>query len=303
MDMGVLPDFYPGGMAVSDAEKVSAAWGENAPTSPGYSALEMIEQAEQGKLKALWVYRADPLADFPGGARLRQALEKLDVLVVHDIMQTETSKLANIVLMSNGPGFDEGTTTNIGGRVQYRRGGLKTSNAPDWKIISMMEQALSDDAPDYLTSFSVTGEIAEKVSGYGEINKTSIKQLGKPRAGLHCEPGDDLPVAPGDSQGLKLRVSTCLFSQDKMLDASSSLAHHFQSSQVHLHEQDAERLGVKSGDPVVLVSGQTEVRAEAKISNRCNPGGVLAPKVSDEQGIMELLSGLGSTGEVEVRKA
>ena len=124
IDMGLTPDYYPGGIPVSDQKKVKELWGENAPTKAGLSALEMIAKAKSGELKALWVHRANPAVDFPGGAEVVEALKNLDLLVVHDMLETETTQLAKIVLPSNGPGFDEGTTTNIGGRVQYRRNAL-----------------------------------------------------------------------------------------------------------------------------------------------------------------------------------
>ncbi|NIP99257.1 MAG: molybdopterin-dependent oxidoreductase, partial [Nitrospinaceae bacterium] len=75
---------------------------------------------------------------------VERALKQLDLLVVHDIMETETTRLAHLVLPSNGPGYDEGTTTNIGGRVQYRRRGLNTTHPPDWKIVNWMAKALGD---------------------------------------------------------------------------------------------------------------------------------------------------------------
>lgn len=74
----------------------------------------MLDRAESGQLKALVIHRCNPVINFPGGARVKAALKKLDLLVVHDMMNTETTELADYVLPSNGPGSDEGTTTNIG---------------------------------------------------------------------------------------------------------------------------------------------------------------------------------------------
>ena len=105
MDMGVLPDYYPGGVPLSESEMIKAKWGESAPLEQGLSAVEMIEKAKSGELKALVVYRTNPVVDFPGGNNLGEAFSKLDLLVVHDMMETETTKQAHIVLPSNGPGF------------------------------------------------------------------------------------------------------------------------------------------------------------------------------------------------------
>ncbi len=290
MDMGILPDFNPGGVHVDEADN-------------GLSAMEMIEKAESGELKALLIYRSNPIIDFPGGKRVEEALKNLRLLVVHDMMETETSLLAHIILPSNGPGYDEGTTTNIGGRVQYRRRGLNTKNAPDWKVISRMINSLSEEPIDYLTSFSVTEEISGKVPGYGEISKKSVKKEGKPREVVASVNGSVPQVEKTGSsgQGLKLRVATQLFSRDKILSASSSLAHHFLPSTVHLHEGDAAKLGLTDGDEAVLSANGSEVRAKVEVSNRCNSGAIVVPIVSDDQGVQGL-AGSGSVSWVEVRK-
>jgi predicted molibdopterin-dependent oxidoreductase YjgC len=305
MDMGILPDYYPGGLSVTDTATVQEKWGENAPTTKGLSAMEMIEKAESGELKALLIYRSNPLVDFPGGKKIEAALKKLDLLVVHEMLETETCQLAHIVLPSNGPGYDEGTTTNIGGRVQYRKRGLNTSSAPDWKIISMMAKALGDET-DYRTSFSVTDEIASKVPGYEGISKKSIKKLGQTRVQPAGTNGAGLALEDAGSNGaggsLRLRVATLLFAHDKILDASSKLAHHFQASTVHLHEEDAGKLGVAQDDEVNVVANGVEVKAQVVVSNRCNPGAVVLPRVSDEQGVLGLLNPNESVTWVEIRK-
>ncbi len=306
MDMGVMPDHYPGGVSLSRESDVKERWGENAPVQAGLSAQAMIEKAAKGEIKALLVHRANPAVDFPGGAKVKEALEKLEYLVVHDMLETETSRLAHLVLPSNGPGYDEGTTTNIGGRVQFRVGGLKTQNPPDWKIISLMARALGDET-SYSTSFAVTDEIAKRVPGYGEIGKRSIKQTGKCRETVMLssealpEPGASPALT--DSGRLKLRVASVLFAHDKILDASSRLAHHFQHSVVHLHTDDAKKLGLNDDDDVVVTAGGAEVQAQVEISNRCNPGAVVVPRVSDEQGVLGLADGAEPIHWVEIRKA
>ena len=304
MDMGILPDFYPGGVSLANTEKIQQAWGENAPLVKGFSALEMIDKAAQGKLKALLVYRCNPVVDFPGGKKIEEALKKLDLLVVHDMMNTETSRLANIILPSNGPGYDEGTTTNVGGRVQYRKRGLNAKSPPDWKIVSKMISALSEDPAEYATSFGVTDELADKVPGYGDISKKSIEKEGENRERVASTNGLVAQVekpSAGEKGTLKLRISTCLFANDKILEETCALAHQFKSPIVHLHETDAAELGLTEGNEAVLAANGAEVRVIVEVSNRCNPGAMVVPRVSDEQGVLGL-TGSGSANWVEVRK-
>jgi NADH-quinone oxidoreductase subunit G len=301
MDMGILPDGYPGGIAFSDSNTIKSKWGDTAPLEKGLSALEMIEKAKSGELKALVVYRSNPVLDFPGGRKLEEALRKLDLLVVHDMMETETAKLAQIVLPSNGPGFDEGTTTNIGGRVQLRTKGLTTGNPADWKIVSIIAKELGQEtAPKDV--HAVTAEIAEKVNGYQEIKRSAIRKQGKNREKITSTNGAPAPEGVITGNGLVLRVADVLFSHDKILDAESNLAHQFQPSTVHLHENDASELGVKEGDEVRVTGNGHEVKAEVRVSNRCNPGGVVLPKVSEDQGVMCLAEAGKVTSWVTIKK-
>ena len=303
MDMGLVSDFYPGGVSVSDSEKVKELWGETAPTKAGLTALEMIAKAKSGELKALWVHRSNPVVDFPGRAQVVEALKNLDLLVVHDMLATETTQLAKIVLPSNGPGFDEGTTTNIGGRVQARKKALDSNSIADWKLISVMLKRLGDET-DYSRVAKVLDEISKKVPGYQEINSKLVGKLGCNREQVLSEavsPGN--LRSAGSSKGkLKLRLVTYLFAHDKILDASSKLAHHFKSSSAFLNEADAGNLGVADGDVIRLSGNGIEIDAELTIDNRCMAGGVVLPKVSDEQGINGLLNLDGSPAWVEIKK-
>ena len=301
MDMGILPDGYPGGVALSDGDSIKSKWGDTAPLEKGLSVLEMIEKAASGELKALVVYRSNPVVDFPGGDKVQEALRKLDLLVVHDMMETETAKLAQIVLPSNGPGFDEGTTTNIGGRVQLRTKGLKADNPADWKIVSFIAKELGQETSPK-DVHAITAEIAEKVNGYQEIKRSAIRKEGKSRIVVPSANGAPASEETHAGNGLVLRVADVLFSHDKILDAESNLAHQFQPSTVHLHENDADQLGVQEGDEVRVTGNGHEVKAEVCVSNRCNPGGVVLPKVSDEQGVMSLAEAGKSVSWVTIQK-
>jgi NADH-quinone oxidoreductase subunit G len=303
MDMGLVPDFYPGGVAVTDHEEIKKQWGENAPITTGLSALEMIARAEAGELKALLVHRSNPVIDFPGGSRVADALRKLDLLVVHDMLETETTELAHLVLPSNGPGYDEGTTTNIGGRVQARKSGLEAELAPDWEIVSLMLNALGDET-NYQKSFDVTDEIAKKVPGYQGINRKTMGKSGCNRESIAStdETIAALPAGSGKDGSLRLRVATFLFAHDKILDASSKLAHHFLPCTAYLNEEDAKRLAIKEGDTVLLSAGDVTLEATASVSDRCQSGGVVVPRVSDWQGVNSLIGVDGGPAWVGVRK-
>ena len=205
---------------------------------------------------------------------------------------------------SNGPGFDEGTTTNIGGRVQARKKALEGVCIDDWKLVNVMLKKLGDQS-NYSRIAKVLNEISQKVPGYQEVNSRFVGKLGCSReqvAGEEISLGT-IESAENSNGKLKLRVATYLFAHDKILDASSKLAHHFKSSSAFLNESDAKRIDVSNGDRVCISGNGTQIEAEVIIDNRCMEGGVVVPKISDEQGVKGLENLNGSPAWVDVKEA
>ena len=58
----------------------------------------MIEAAERGNLKALYIMGENPMVTDPDTNHVRHCLQNLDLLVVQDIFLTETAQLADVVL-------------------------------------------------------------------------------------------------------------------------------------------------------------------------------------------------------------
>lgn len=67
-------------------------------------------------------------------AHAREALEKLEFLVVQDIFLTETAKMADVVLAGTSFAEKDGTFTNTERRVQRVRKAIEPigSAKPDW---------------------------------------------------------------------------------------------------------------------------------------------------------------------------
>ena len=94
------------------AVKVQNAYGG------GLSYGEMIQAAQDGKLKALVVVEEDPLTALPDTAYVREALEKLDFLMVVDLFESETAKLAHLLVPSCSFMEKDGTFVNLEGKIR-----------------------------------------------------------------------------------------------------------------------------------------------------------------------------------------
>ena len=147
-------------------------------------------------------------------------------------------------------------------------------------------------------------EISEKVPGYQEINSRLVGSLGCNREKVLNEAtSPENVVGSKITKGkLRLRVATYLFALDKVLDASSTLAHHFKPSAAFLHESDAKKIGVSNGDKVRLYANEIELEAEVVLENRCEAGGVVVPIISDDQGVNGFASLDGKPVWVDIKK-
>jgi len=69
-------------------------WGRKEP----YGVVTMVPESIPEKLKAFLVEGGNPLVSMPDTNAFREAFQKLELLVVHDLFMTETAKLAHYVL-------------------------------------------------------------------------------------------------------------------------------------------------------------------------------------------------------------
>ncbi len=114
----------PGGRNYPDAQhrkEVADILGIDAAgiqDKPGLAYDQILEQVISGKIKALWVIATNPAHSWVNQAEFRLAASKLDLLVVQDMYHdTDTAKLAHLVLPSAGWGEKEGTVINSERRI------------------------------------------------------------------------------------------------------------------------------------------------------------------------------------------
>jgi len=124
---GQKADQLPGYRRIDDPAArahVAAVWGvreEDIP-GPGVSAFEMLDRlGPEGGIRSLLVFGSNPAVSAPDASRVVERLRRLDLLVVSDFFLSETAALADVVLPSAQWAEEEGTMTNLEGRVLLRR--------------------------------------------------------------------------------------------------------------------------------------------------------------------------------------
>jgi assimilatory nitrate reductase catalytic subunit len=123
-----------------DREAVARVWGVDASEipGPGAAATEMVGLMNAGALKSCLVLCSNLMVSLPDNRQVASALDRLDPLVVVDFFMSETAERADVVLPGSVWCEDEGTTTNLEGRiVKINKAAEPPGEARrDWEILS-----------------------------------------------------------------------------------------------------------------------------------------------------------------------
>ncbi len=160
-------DQLPGLRDISNPEHrqhMAGVWGieERDIPGPGVDAYEMFRKIDAGEIKALISICFNPKVSLPDNAFVTRALEKLEHYTAIDFFLNDTARHADIILPGSLHEEDEGTVTQVEGRI------IKVNKAvdcpgdarEDWRIIQDIAQAL--DRPHGFT-FASTREIFEEL--------------------------------------------------------------------------------------------------------------------------------------------
>ncbi len=124
---GQKADQLPGYRKINDPvarQHMAAVWGipEHEIPLPGKSAYEMLDTLGQdGGVRGLFIMGSNVVVSAPHALHIQGRLKALDFLVVTDFFLSETAQLADVVLPSAQWAEEEGSMTNLEGRVIRRQ--------------------------------------------------------------------------------------------------------------------------------------------------------------------------------------
>ena len=302
-DMGALPDLYSGYQRVAQArQKFEQAWLKPLPEKTGLTALEMMAAAEEGNVKGLLVVGENPMISYPDMKKIKQALLSLEFLAVCDIFPTETTELADVVLPAASFAEKDGTFTSTERRVQLVRRALPPCGEcrPEWEVISDLLSRF-DVPTDYTSPADVMEEIASVTPIYGGV---IYDRLGTDGLQWPCpskdHPGTGILHAEKFSIGLaKFRPvehrepiestdehyplllttgrSLYHFHTGTMTRRTSLLDREIPGPYVEMNPEDAKKLGVRSGQKVVVESRRGQLCMDAKLTTDVPKGTLFVP--------------------------
>jgi len=305
-DLGALPNVYSGYQSVADEnirKKFEDAWHTALPPKPGLTVVEMMQEAEKGNLKALYIMGENPMVSDPDIGHVKKGLENLDFLVVQDIFMSETAALADIVLPAASYAERDGTMTSTDRRVQLLTQAIEPAgdSKPDWQIICELAKKMGSREFEYSSASDIMDEMAHLTPLYGGISfeRLRVRELqwpcpNKDHPGtpiLHKEKftrgkGQFLPIEfkepaelPDEEYPFILTTGRTIFHfhTGTMSRRVATLNREVPTGYVEISFKDAQKIGTKDGDIVTITSRRGTIKIKAKITSRVNEGVVFIP--------------------------
>jgi formate dehydrogenase alpha subunit len=298
-DMGGSPNLITGYQPVADPAvraHAAAVWGQAPPAEPGWTLPEMLEAAERGALRALWIQGEDPAQSDPNETHARAGLARLELLVVQELFLSETARYAHVVLPAAGVFEQDGTFTNGERRIQRVRAAVPAPGRarPDWQVVRDVARELGLDWR-YASPAEVMEEIAAiapRLFGGVRYERLEGEGLQWPCPSLD-HPGTATVHADGFLRGrgrlsavryvpspesavpgypLTLVTGRVLdhYNVGSMTRRTPSLA-LAPEDRLDLHPRDAEAAGVREGERVEIESRWGRTTARARITERVAP--------------------------------
>jgi predicted molibdopterin-dependent oxidoreductase YjgC len=306
-DMGAIPNKLPGFQDLeTDAaarERFEAAWGVAIEPKRGWHLSQMFEAMEDGELTALYVIGENPAASEADNQRTLKLLSNLDILIVQDIFMTHTAKLADVVLPAANSAFEsEGTVTNSERRVQRVRAALDPpgSAKDDIWIISQLAARLGHDWGDP-SAHDVWEEVRrlspmhagmtwERLEELGGIQWPCFDETHPGTRFLHARLWSEDPEEQGakapfsivvyeppvdeldEEYPFRLTTGRRLDSYNTGVQTAGYTSPLRREETLDMSPEDAERLEIREGERVRIVSRRGEVEAPMRLAIGLRPG-------------------------------
>jgi len=305
-------DFAP-----EEVDRVRRFW--DAPdmaTSEGLKAVDLFEAIASGKIKALWVMATNPAVSLPRADAMREALGKLEMLVVSDcVASNDTIDLATIRIPASAWGEKDGTVTNSERRISRQRAFRSAPGEarPDWWIVSQLARRLGfGEAFDYdspaaifreyaaLTAFENDNSRDLNLSGLATLSEGAYDRLSPVQWPVlkHGEAGVARMTSSGrfytaDGRanfvavsGVTPTVGRLILNTGRVRDqwhtmtrtgTTARLCRHITEPYIEVHPDDASRADVEHGKLARICSDHGEAVMRVVVSDAQQQGVLFAP--------------------------
>ncbi|MCI5038319.1 MAG: formate dehydrogenase subunit alpha [Donghicola eburneus] len=308
-DAGLIPMFLPDYQDVTN-DKIrghfNKIWGtDDFSAEKGLTVTEILDGVHAGDIKGMYVLGENPAMSDPDVTHAREALAKLDCLVVQDIFLTETANYADVVLPAAAFYEKNGTVTNTNRQVQMGRAAATPPGEAreDWAITVALAQKLGLDWT-YTHPSEVFAEMKEGMPSLDNItwdrlqgeNAVTYPSLSPEDPGQAIVFGDEFPRAGGRAKFTPADVIPPDEAPDAdypmIMTTGRQLEHWHTGSMTRrstvldaiepeancsLHPSTLRKLGVQVGDKVKLETRRGSITLLAREDRAVSPDMVFVP--------------------------
>jgi formate dehydrogenase alpha subunit len=236
----------------------------------GKSLVEMIDAVEAGEIRALYIVGENPVRSLPQ-KKVKQAFQKLDLLICQELFLTETAVDADVVLPAVSFAEKGGRYTNQEGEIQKIRKAIDPieGTKPDWTIFSLIAERLGTPfwfkSPDDIWR-AVTMSMP---AGWGTASPEGVRS----HITSYCSAARALslpsqPPATLQKGEFYLQMGQSLYHSGKMSTQADGLNMIQSKESVYIHPDDAVGVGVVEGETVSLSYSGGEVTVPVLFSRR-----------------------------------
>ena len=222
----------------------------------GLNIIEMLNASLEGSIKCLYIIGEDILLSAGDYNRTREALEKLEFLVVQDLFLTETALLADVVLPACSSLEKKGSFINMEGSIQPVLPVLKPlgDSKPDWQIFTELSEKLGNKL--FYKDFD---EITKEIEKINFLKNKKFLQAEVSHLGDVIS--DEFPL------WAKVDNSRLFFHTGTLLKNSSTLMREIEQGTVIINSEYAKENDIRNNEKVKIISKRGEIIRNAVISD------------------------------------
>ena len=266
----------------------------------------LIDNIENGSIKGLILVENNPFSDFPDRHRLEQALERLELLVVMDYLNSEVAQKADVFLPTTTLYESGGVYTNQEARVQVAApadsGGIPIAQvgggdhppriygagipgaepAAAWQLLaSLIDGERQPKANDLKAG--IWNWLAKTESAFKEI--AAIEKIHDDGLRIYREKDRSARFATQRHKGgsdvdgrLELIAVEWIFGTEELSSYSECLTDLEGSPGIFMCRTDAEKLNLTAGDRVVIELDRGTLEANIRIKDNMAAGTLIIPR-------------------------
>lgn len=301
-DAGLIPMVYPDYQSVEDPQvraKFERLWGMPLDPRRGLTVVEIVNAILAGSISGMYILGENPAMSDPDLGHAREALARLEHLVVQDIFLTETAMFADVILPASALPEKSGSFTNTDRRVQLAQPALAPPGQArqDWELVQELARRLGLDW-HYTHPREIFAEMAAAMPSLDGITWQQLEAQGAMTYphGADILFGDGFPTATGRGRLVPAVVTPPAELPDEtypMVLSTGRMLEHWHTGAMTrrattldrlepeavalVNPKDLARLGLAAGARVRVATRRGSIELMARADRDIAPGNLFIP--------------------------